>query len=333
MDLSTNYMGLSLKHPVVASASPLSESLHGIRRLEDGGVAAVVLFSLFEEQIQQENEVFSRLLTAGSESFAESLSYFPATTAHHAGPDRYLELIRRAVEAVDIPVIASLNCVSDEGWIDYARQIEQAGAHGLELNIYGIETDPTISGGEIEQRYVNSLTAVKSAVHIPVALKLSPYFSAMAHMAVRLERAGADALVLFNRFYQPDVDVERLDLHPSLELSSPSEIRLPLLWIALLHGKLRLSLGATTGVAGAGEVVKYLLAGADAVMTASALLRHGPSYAAVLVKGLEHWMDAHGFASVTLLKGIMGHDRIANPAAYERANYLKVLDSYQMPPV
>lgn len=333
MDLSTSYMGLTLKHPVVASASPLSESLHGIRRLEDGGVAAVVLFSLFEEQIRQENATFSHLLTSGSESFAESLSYFPAAADYHAGPERYLDLIRRAVDAVDIPVIASLNCVSDEGWLDYARRIEQAGAHGLELNIYGIETDPAISGSEIEQRHVDILTAVKSAVRIPVALKLSPFFSAMTHMAVRLERAGADALVLFNRFYQPDVDIERLEVHPALELSNPGEIRLPLLWIALLHGRIGLSLGATTGVAGAGEVVKYLLAGADAVMTTSALLRHGPSYAAVLVKGLEHWMEAHEFASVALLKGIMGHDRIANPTAYERANYIKVLESYQIPPV
>ncbi|MDF9391496.1 MULTISPECIES: dihydroorotate dehydrogenase-like protein [Methylococcus] len=333
MDLSTSYMGLTLKHPVVASASPLSESLHGIRRLEDGGVAAMVLFSLFEEQIRQENATFSHLLTSGSESFAESLSYFPTAADYHAGPDRYLDLIRRAVDAVDIPVIASLNCVSDEGWLDYARQIEQAGAHGLELNIYGIETDPAISSSEIEQRHVDILTAVKSAVRIPVALKLSPFFSAMTHMAMRLERAGADALVLFNRFYQPDVDIERLEVHPALELSNPGEIRLPLLWIALLHGRIGLSLGATTGVAGAGEVVKYLLAGADAVMTTSALLRHGPSYAAVLVKGLEHWMEAHEFASVALLKGIMSHDRIANPTAYERANYIKVLESYQIPPV
>ncbi|MEW6037942.1 MAG: dihydroorotate dehydrogenase-like protein [Pseudomonadota bacterium] len=333
MDLSTNYMGLPLKHPVVASASPLSESLHGIRRLEDGGVAAIVLFSLFEEQIRHENEAFSHLMASGSESFAEALSYFPAAADYRAGPESYLDLIRRAVEAVDIPVIASLNCVSDEGWIDYARQIEQAGAHGLELNIYGIETDPAISGGEIEQHYVDILTTVKSTVRIPVALKLSPFFSAMGHMARRLEQAGADALVLFNRFYQPDVDIERLEVLPSLELSSPGEIRLPLLWIALLHGKIAPSLGATTGVAGAGEVIKYLLAGADAVMTTSALLRHGPSYAAVLVKGIEHWMDAHGFASLALLKGGMSHGRIANASAYERANYIKVLEAFQVPPV
>jgi dihydroorotate dehydrogenase (fumarate) len=333
MDLSTNYMGLPLKHPIVASASPLSESLPGIRRLEDGGVAAIVLFSLFEEQIRHENEAFSQLMAAGSESFAEALSYFPAAADYRAGPEGYLELIRRAVEAVDIPVIASLNCVSDEGWIDYARQIEQAGAHGLELNIYGIETDPAISGGEIEQRHVDILTTVKSAVRIPVALKLSPFFSAMGHMARRLEQAGADALVLFNRFYQPDVDIERLEVLPTLELSSPGEIRLPLLWIALLHGKIAPSLAATTGVAGAGEVIKYLLAGADAVMTTSALLRHGPSYATVLVKGLEHWMEAHGFASIALLKGGMSHGRIANASAYERANYIKVLVAFQAPAV
>ncbi|MDD2768748.1 MAG: dihydroorotate dehydrogenase-like protein [Methylococcus sp.] len=333
MDLSTTYMGLALKHPIVASASPLSESLQGIKRLEDGGIAAVVLFSLFEEQIRQENDTCAHLMASGSESFAESLSYFPAVGDYPVGPDRYLELIRQATEATDIPIIASLNCISDEGWIDYARQMEQAGAQGLELNVYGIEANLEVPGAEIEQRYIDILKAVKSTVKIPVALKLNPFFSAMGHMAKRLELAGADALVLFNRFYQPDIDIEQLEVSSSLELSDPGEIRLPLLWIALLHGRTAASLSGSTGVAGANEVVKYLLAGADAVMTTSALLRHGPAYAAAMVKGLELWMESHGFSSVAMLKGSMSHSRIANPGAYERANYIRILEGFHPPAV
>jgi dihydroorotate dehydrogenase (fumarate) len=329
MDLTTTYMGLQLQHPVVASASPLSNSLDGIRRLEDGGAAAIVMFSLFEEQIRHENEAFSHLMESGTLSFAESLSYFPEVEDYGIGPESYLNLLRRAAEAVDIPVIASLNCVTSEGWIDYARQMEQAGARGLELNIYGIEADLDVSGAEVEARYFDILTAVKSAVSIPVALKLSPFFSAIGHMAKRLDQTGADALVLFNRFYQPDIDITGLEVAPTLELSSASEIRLPLLWIALLHGKLNASLGATRGVAGPEEVVKYLLAGADVVMTTSALLRRGPSYAAILVDGLKRWMEAREFSSVKQVRGTMSHGKVANPGAFERANYIKVLESYR----
>lgn len=331
MDLTTTYMGLSLRHPVVASASPLSATLDGIRKLEDGGVAAIVLFSLFEEQIRQEDQAFSEQLQWGSHSFAESLSYFPALESYPVGPDAYLDLLRRAVEAVDLPIVGSFNCVTSEGWIDYARQLEQAGAAGLELNIYAIEADLDRSGTSVEQRYLDILGAVKAAVGIPVALKLSPFFSAMGHMARRLDQAGADALVLFNRFYQPDIDIQALEVAPTLHLSSAEEIRLPLLWIALLHGRVTASLGASRGVESADEVVKYLLAGADAVMTTSALLRHGPAYAATLLEGLTRWMEAREFSHLGQLRGCMSHARVANPAAFERANYIKVLESFRSP--
>jgi len=329
MDLKTTYMGLELQHPVVASSSPLSGTLDGIKRLEDGGAAAIVMFSLFEEQIRHENEAFSHLMESGTLSFAESLSYFPAVEDYPVGPESYLNLLRRAAESVDIPVIASLNCVTSEGWIDYARQMEQAGAKGLELNIYGIEADLDVSGTEVEARYFDILTAVKSTVSIPVALKLSPFFSAIGYMAKCLDQTGADALVLFNRFYQPDMDITELEVTPALELSSPSEIRLPLLWIALLHGKVNASLGATRGVDSADEVIKYLLAGADVVMTTSALLRNGPAYTATLVDGLKRWMEARGFSSIGQVRGNMSHGKVANPGAFERANYIKVLESYQ----
>jgi dihydroorotate dehydrogenase (fumarate) len=328
MDLTTHYMGLTLKHPVVASASPLSESLDGIRHLEDGGASAVVMFSLFEEQIRLEKAAVDRLLTRGTESFAESLSYFPEVDDFAAGPDDYLDLVRRASEATDIPIIASLNCVTSEGWIEYARQMEQAGARGLELNIYAIEANPKVSGQEVEQRYLDILKLVKQTVSIPVALKLSPFFSAFGHFAKCLDEAGADALVLFNRFYQPDMDIDSLEISPTLTLSEAYEIRMPLLWIALLYGKVRASLGATRGVETYAEVVKYLLAGADIVMTASALLRNGPAYSGKLVSGLKHWMEEHGFVSLQQMRGVMSHAKAADPTAFERANYIKTLESY-----
>jgi len=329
MNLKTRYMGLELQHPVIASASPLSESLDGIRQLEDAGAAAVVMFSLFEEQIRNESAAFEHFMEHGTLSFAESLSYFPEIDDQPAGPDAYLDLIRRATQAVDMPVIASLNCVTAEGWTDYARQIEQAGAQGLELNIYGIEANLTISGQEVEQRYLDILQTVKAAVKIPVALKLSPFFSAIGHMTGRLDEAGADALVLFNRFYQPDLDIDRLEVSPTLKLSQAGEIRLPLLWIALLHGHVKASLAATRGVETSAEVIKYLLAGADAVMTASALLRNGPGYVRTLVSGLSEWLHDREFESVDQIRGIMSHRKVKNPAAFERANYIKVLESYK----
>jgi dihydroorotate dehydrogenase (fumarate) len=322
-------MGLQLAHPIVASASPLSGTLDGIRRLEDGGAAAVVMLSLFEEQIRHENEAFSHFMESGSQSFAESLSYFPAFDDFQVGPENYLNLLSRASAAVNIPVIASLNCVSGEGWIDYARQMQQAGASGLELNIYSVEADLASDSATVEQRYLDILQAVKATVTIPVALKLSPFFSSMGHMAKRLDEAGADALVLFNRFYQPDIDIDELEVKPSLSLSGAGEIRLPLLWIALLRGHVRASLAATRGVEKADEVIKYLLAGADVVMTTSALLRNGPAYVGVLLQGLKDWMEARRFASIDQVRGGMSSDKVANPAAFQRANYIRVLESYQ----
>jgi len=329
MDLTTRYMGLELKHPIVASASPLSESLDGIKQLEDANAAAVVMFSLYEEQIRQESEAFDYFMEHGTLSFAESLSYFPEIDDQPAGPDNYLDLVRRASEAVDIPVIASLNCVSSEGWIDYARQLQGAGASGLELNIYAIEANLAVSGREVEQCYLDILRLVKSSVSIPVALKLSPFFSAIGHMAKQLDDAGADALVLFNRFYQPDLDIDHLEVAPTLRLSQAGEIRLPLLWIALLHGNVSASLGATRGVETAVEVIKYILAGADVVMSASALLRNGPRYLGNLVDGLSEWMDERGFRSLGQMRGVMSRGKVKNPKAFERANYIKVLESYK----
>ncbi len=331
MDLTTRYMGLGLRHPVVASASPLSASLDGIKRLEDGGAAAVVMFSLFEEQLQQEMASVDHLTAVGAESFGESLNYFPSVDEFHVGPDRYLDLVRRGAEAVDIPVIASLNCVTAEGWGDYAALLAETGASALELNVYFLPGDPEMSGAAVEEQYLEALSAAKAACSLPVALKLSPYFSAMAHVARRFESAGADALVLFNRFYQPDFDLEELAVAPDLQLSSAGEIRLPLRWIAMLYGRIGVSLAATTGVEGPREVIKYLLAGADAVMTTSALLRNGPAYCQSLVDGLGEWMDRRGFDSVAQMQGVLSQKKVADPTAYARANYLRILESWKNP--
>lgn len=330
-DLSTTYMGLELAHPIVASASPLSQDLGGIKRLEDAGAAAIVMFSLFEEQIRQENAAFEHLVGFGAESFAESLSYFPEVAEYEVGPEPYLELIRQAAEATAVPIIGSLNGITSEGWIDYAAQIEQAGARGIELNIYYIPADLETSGREVEERYLDVVRAVKAAVGIPVALKLNPFFSAFGEMAGRLVEAGADALVVFNRFYQPDFDLDKLEVVPNLHLSDPHEMRLPLLWIAILHGKIGASLAATTGVHRPEEVIKYLLAGADAVMTTSALLKNGPGHVGTLVEGLTSWLEGRGYRSVGQMKGAMSQRHVANPSAFERANYIKVLESYRNP--
>ncbi len=329
MDLRTTYMGLELKHPIVASASPLSGSVDGIKRLEDSGAAAVVMFSLFEEQIKQENAAFEHLMEAGTESFAESLSYFPEVEDYHVGTESYLEILRRASEAVDIPVIGSLNGVTNEGWVDYARQMQEAGAKGIELNIYYIPADLNLSGRDFEQRYLDIVKAVKGAVSVPVALKLSPFFSAIGNMAKQLDEAGADALVLFNRFYQPDLDLDKLEVLTNLELSNSREIRLPLLWIAILYGRIEASLAATRGVQTAEEVIKYVMAGADVVMTASALLKNGPGHLTTMVAGLREWMERREYVSVEQMKGSMSQRNVADPSAFERANYIKILESYK----
>ena len=325
MDLSTDYMGLALRNPLVASASPLSRTADGVRALADAGVGAVVLYSLFEEQVRREAELNARLADAGTESFAESLSYFPDAADEDPGPRRYLSLLERAVAAVDVPVIASLNGVTPDGWVSYATAMQDAGAAAIELNVYYLPGDAHISGRDVEQRHVDVLTRVKDAVTVPVAIKLGPHFSSTGEMALRLDAAGADALVLFNRFLQPDIDPEALAVVPAVGLSGPGEARLPRTWIALLHGRVRAALAATTGVETAADVAKYLLAGADVVMTASALLRHGPGHAAVLLDGMSDWMARKGFADVDAVRGLLAVSQDTDEAAHERAEYVSAM--------
>ncbi|MGF1615829.1 MAG: dihydroorotate dehydrogenase-like protein [Gammaproteobacteria bacterium] len=331
MDLRTTYLGMQLKHPIVASASPLSERPDNIKRMEDAGAAAVVMFSLFEEQIKQEAAALEHFMSVGTDSYAEALSYFPALEEFHAGPDRYLEILYRAAQSVDIPIIASLNGITNEGWIEYAQKMQEAGAKGIELNIYYIPADINVSGREVEQRYLDITRAVKASVSIPVSLKLSAYFSSLGYMAKQFDDAGADGLVLFNRFYQPDLDIESMEVEPSLNLSSRNQIRIRLLWIALLHGRIKASLAASTGVDTHVEVIKYLMAGADAVMTTSALLRHGIGHLRTLVDGVIEWMEQRGYESVAQMKGSMSQKNVADPTAFERANYIKILERYKTP--
>jgi dihydroorotate dehydrogenase (fumarate) len=322
MELSTSYMGLALRNPLVASASPLSQTVDDVRRLADAGVGAVVLYSLFEEQLRREAAVNARLADTGAESFGEALTYFPDVAEEEPGPRHYLSLLERAAAAVDVPVIASLNGVTPGGWVDYARAMQDAGAAAIELNIYYLPGDAHTSGRDVEQRHIDVLTRVKDAVTVPVAVKLSPYFSSTGEVAVRLDEAGADGLVLFNRFLQPDIDPETLAVISGVGLSNPAEARLPRTWIALLRGRVRASLAATTGVEGPADVAKYLLAGADIVMTASALLRHGPEHAAVLLDGLSGWMARKGFAAVDQLRGMLSVPLGTDEAAHERAGYV-----------
>ena len=323
MDLSTRYLGLTLRNPLLAAASPLSRNVDGVRRLADAGVGAVVLHSLFEEQLRREAEQNTRLAAQGSETYAESLTYFPPVVDDVYRASRYLHLLESAAGAVDIPVIGSLNGVTPGGWVHYAGLMQNAGAAAIELNVYYLPGDPHIDGRQVEQRYLDVLAAVKGAVEVPVAIKLSPFFSSIGEMAQRLDQAGADGLVLFNRFLQPDINCETLTPAPEVPLSTAAEIRLPLTWIALLHGRLRASLAATTGVESAAEVVKYLLAGADVVQSASALLRHGPEYANVLLDGLRDWMLRKGFTTLDEVRGILSvHD---DWSARERGDYVSAL--------
>ncbi len=328
MDLTTTYMGLKLRNPLVPSSSPLTADVGSIRQLEDAGAAAVVLHSLFEEQIAHEAAELDHHLAAGTESFAESLSYFPQADDFRLGPEEYLEHIAKVKQAVSIPVIASLNGVTVGGWTEHARMMEEAGADGLELNVYYIATDPGLTAQQVEDRYVEILQAVKQNVKIPVAMKLSPFFSATAAMAQRLDRAGADALVLFNRFYQPDIDLEKLEVTPNLVLSTTHEMRLPLRWIAVLHGKVRASLAATTGIASGPDVIKLVMAGADATQVCSVLLRKGVSELGVILNDVQTWMKEHEYESVGQMKGSMSQKSVEDPAAFERANYMKTLNSY-----
>jgi dihydroorotate dehydrogenase (fumarate) len=328
IDLSTRYLGLRLANPLVASASPLCESLDNIRRMEDAGAAAVVLHSLFEEQIDVESHHLDRHLSHGTESYAESVSYFPDLHDYNLGPDGYLEHVRRAKAAVDIPVIGSLNGVSTGGWTRFARKIEQAGADALEINIFYLPTDPALTGAEVEQMYVDLVRDVKRSVAIPVAVKLGHAFTATANVARRLDGAGADGLVLFNRFYLPDFDLETLDVVPTLTLSSPHELLVRLHWVAILHGHVGADLAVTGGVHGAEDVLKVMMAGARVAMTTSALLQHGIDHLARVRAGLLEWMEAHEYASIAQMQGSMSYRAVAEPAAFERANYMKVLSSY-----
>jgi dihydroorotate dehydrogenase (fumarate) len=327
-DLSTRYLGLALRNPLVASASPLCESLDSIRRMEDAGAAAVVLHSLFEEQINLESHHLDRYLSHGTESYAESLTYFPDMTSYNLGPDAYLEHIRRAKAAVEIPVIGSLNGVSTGGWITYARKIEQAGADALELNVYYIPADPELTGGQVEQMYVDLVRDVKRSVAIPVAVKLGHSFSAMANLARRLDAAGADALVLFNRFYLPDFDLESLDVVPRLTLSSSDELLMRLHWIAILYGHVRVDLAVTGGVHTGADVLKAMMAGARVAMMTSALLKHGIAHFGNVRTEVLEWMEAHEYESIAQMQGSMSYRSVREPAAFERANYMKVLSSY-----
>jgi dihydroorotate dehydrogenase (fumarate) len=332
MDLSSKYMGLTLHNPLIVSASPLSKERDNFRRMEEAGAAAVVFHSLFEEQLRHEANELDHFLMEGTESYSEALSYFPQISSFKVGPDEYLENIRFAVENTSIPVIGSLNGVSAGGWIDFAKQIEQAGAHGLELNIYYLPTNPDLDSAAIETKYVETVKAVKSAVKIPVAVKLSPWFTAMANMAKKLDEAGADALVLFNRFYQPDFDLDKLEVVPDLQLSNSYEMRLPLRWIAILHGRLKASLAGSTGVHTAADAIKYLMAGADSVMLASSLLKNGIWHLQTILREMSAWMEEHEYESVQQMIGSMSQKSVAEPAAFERANYMKVLQSYKPRP-
>ncbi len=330
IDLSTTYLGLTLKSPLVASASPLTEDLGNVRRMEDAGAAAVVMHSLFEEQINLESQELDRYLSHGTESFAESLTYFPDLTDYNLGPDEYLEHLRRVKAAVRVPVIGSLNGVSTGGWIRYAKMMQEAGADALELNVYFIPTDPNLSSAQVEQMYLDLVRDVKAMLKIPVAVKLGHAFTTMANMARRFDQVGANALVLFNRFYQPDFDLEKLEAVPTLTLSSSYELLLRLHWVAILYGNIRADLAITGGVHTALDVLKAMMAGARVAMMTSALLKNGIGHLRTLPASLVAWMEEHEYASIRQMQGSMSYRSIANPAAFERANYMKVLSSYTL---
>jgi dihydroorotate dehydrogenase (fumarate) len=329
VDLTTYYMGMKLRTPLVVSASPLSQEIGSIRRLEDVGASAVVLYSLFEEQLRQESLELDYHLNAGTESFAESLSFFPQASEYRLGPEGYLEHIRKARQAVGIPIIASLNGATAGGWAEYGREIEEAGADAIECNIYSIQTDPDVTSAEIEQTYIDIVKSVKKSVSIPVAVKISPYFSNLANMAKRLDQAGANALVLFNRFYQPDIDLEELEIRPNVLLSTPQALRLPLTCIGILYGRVQTSLAGTSGVHDAPDVIKLLMAGANVTMMCSALLRNGINHLHNVENGVVDWMEKHEYESVQQMQGSMSQLRCPDPGAFERAQYMRAVKSLQ----
>ncbi len=329
MDLSTNYMGLKLKNPLVPSASPLSKELGTIKKLEDAGASAIVIYSLFEEQVSFEEEELDYFLSRGAESFAEALSYFPEEDDYNTGPDEYLEHIRSAKEATDIPIISSLNGVSTGGWIEYAQKMQEAGADALELNIYFLATDSSTESQAIEERYRSILKAVKETVSIPVAMKLSPAFSSLANMLTTLQADGADGFVLFNRFYQPDLDLEALEVKPGVVLSTSNDLRLPLRWIAIMSDALQASLAGSTGVHRATDALKMIAAGADVTQMCAVLLNNGPDYLSTILNDMESWLQEKEYKSLQQLKGSMSQKSVAEPGAFERANYMKALNEYR----
>jgi len=329
IDLSTSYMGIPLRHPIVAGASPLSKNLDNIKSLEDAGIAAIVGYSIFEEQFQFESDELDHFLGRGSESFSEALSYFPQHYEYNLGPDDYLEHLRKAKESVKIPLIGSLNGFSSGGWVDYARKLEQAGVDGIELNVYYLPTNPLQNPREVEQIYIDILKDVKSKVKVPVAIKLSPYFSSMAYMAKQLSDAGANGLVLFNRFYQPDINIEELEVEPKIELSVSSEKRLPMRWSAILYGRVQSDIITTSGVHNAKDLIQMLMAGARSTQVVSALLRNGANWINHTLTEVKEWMEEHDYQSMGDMIGTMSQIKCPNPAAFERANYMKALNNYK----
>jgi dihydroorotate dehydrogenase (fumarate) len=327
-DLSTTYMGLNLKNPVVPSASPLSRDLGDIKWMEDAGAGAVVLYSLFEEQIGLEEDELKHVLNRGAQSLVDASAYFPSQLEYTRSPDDYVEHVRKAKEAVDIPIIASMNGISKGGWLEYSKMIAEAGADGLELNIYFIPTTSRLFGLDVETLYLDILGSVKKQVNIPVAVKLSPFFTALPNFADRLADAGADALVLFNRFYQPDIDVGHEDVVPNLTLSTPADMRLPLRWVAILHGEIETSLALTGGVHSADDVLKAIMVGADVVNVCSVLLKEGIGKITELVEGVSKGLEEKGHRSIGDLKGNLSLQSYVEPWAFERASYLKLLQSY-----
>jgi len=330
MDLTTTYLGMKLKNPLVVSASPLSRSMDSMRQLEDAGASAIVMHSLFEEQIIHEEEALEHYKTYGTESFAEALTYFPDMGDYHFGPEEYLELVAKASNKLEIPIIASLNGITPGGWTEYGKKMAEAGASALELNVYYIPTDGKMSGEEVERRYLDMLKQIRSQVSIPLAVKLSPFFSSIPHMAQRLVQDGAKGLVLFNRFYQPDIDLDELDVKPGVGLSDSYANRLPMRWIGILYGKVQASLAATSGIHTAEDVLKLTMVGADVTMMCSALLMHGPEHLAKTLKSVEQWMKEHEYESIEQMKGSLSHKSIAEPSSYERANYMKALNRYKL---
>ena len=335
VDLKTTYLGLTLKNPLVASASPLSKKVETALRLEEAGISAIVMYSLFEEQVIQESLKLDRDLTRGTESYAEALTYLPDLSEYSnlrqysIGPESYVEQLYKLKRALSIPVIGSLNGLSNGGWIDYALQMEQAGSDAIELNIYNLPTSVDVTSAELEEIYVALVQAIRVKVQIPIAVKLSPFFTSLPNFARRLVEAGADGLVLFNRFYQPDLDLEELEVVPSLVLSSSRELRLPLRWIAILYGRIQADFALTSGVHTAEDVLKATMAGASAAMLASALLKYGPEHVSHILAELQEWMEVKEYDSILQMKGSMSQQAVAEPAAFERANYMKVLSSYE----